>query len=107
MRLVERMTGSPPNCFNCGKGNTPDGDTGEIGPFIDMQREVDWNDDVYLCTDCAVEIGAIVGCKTPDEVLGLERKVAALRKKLHNLQGEVEMRKRRETSALRKARAVS
>src|SRR4051812_40602833 len=107
MRLVERMTGSPPNCFNCGKGNTPDGDTGEIGPFLDLQREVNWDDDVYLCEDCALEIGAIFGMKTPDEVQDLERAVRKLKKQIHDLNAEMDVRKRRESSAIRKARAVA
>jgi hypothetical protein len=107
VRLVERMTGSPPNCFNCGKGNTPDGDSGEIGPFLDMQREVNWDDDVYLCTDCATEIGAMVNMLTKDEVQDLERKNKQLKKKVHDLEAEMDIRKRRESQALRKARAVA
>jgi hypothetical protein len=97
VRLVERMLGDPPHCLVCGKGNTPDGDTGEIGPFLDLAREINWADDCYLCVDCSVKIGTMVGCMTPTDLQDLEAEKKALELKVHDLTAELDSvsRKRR------------
>ena len=105
MQLVERMIGSPPNCLYCGKGNTPD-EVGNIGPFLDLQREVNWDDDCYLCEVCAVKIGAIFGMLSKDDVQGLHRRIAQLEGELHDRDAEIGLRKRREKNAVKRARAL-
>lgn len=83
MHLVERMTSPPPNCMICGRGNTPD-TTGEIGPFIDLDRSVNWDDSTYLCMDCGQSIGALAGMPTADEKLALKQSIRALKRQLHD-----------------------
>jgi len=90
MHLVERMTQSPPSCMVCGRGNTPD-PAGEIGPFLDLERSVNWDDSTYLCRDCAFAIGAEFGMLLPEEVVALRREIRQLHHQLHE-----EKAKRRE-----------
>lgn len=106
MQLVERMTGSPPHCMICGMGNTPDGETGEIGPFLDLQREISWGDDAYLCESCASEIGSHFGMITPDEAKELKRAMRRLKKKMHDMEADMATRKVSERKALQQARAA-
>jgi len=105
MQLVERMTGSPPNCMICGKGNTPD-EAGDIGPFLDLQREVNWDDDCYLCEDCGTKVGAMFKMLTADEVQDFHRVIKKLKGQLHDAKSEVERRKAREAAAVRRSRAL-
>lgn len=87
MHLVERMTQTPPNCMVCGKGNTPD-EAGEIGPFLDLERDVNWDDSTYLCKNCGTAIGAIFGMQTEDDALGYRREIRRLRRDLHEAKAE-------------------
>jgi hypothetical protein len=82
MHMVERMTQTPPNCMVCGKGNTPD-ESGNIGPFLDLERDVNWDDSTYLCATCGTAIGAQFGMLLPDDVLGLRREIRRLKRDLH------------------------
>lgn len=95
MHLVERMTLDPCRCINCGKGNTPDGDTGEIGPFIDLETEVGWNDHAYLCTDCGVSVGSLAEMITADEHKDLKRALRVKDHTVHELSSKVEELTRR------------
>lgn len=83
MHLVERMTQTPPNCMICGKGNTPDS-AGQIGPFIDLERSVNWDDSTYLCMDCGQAIGALSGMPTADEKRSLAQEIRRLKQALHD-----------------------
>lgn len=82
MHLVERMTDTPPNCMICGKGNTPD-KAGNIGPFLDLERDVNWDDSTYLCMDCGQSIGTACGLLTADEVRMRDLEIRRLRQELH------------------------
>lgn len=95
MFTVERMTYDPCRCVVCGKGNVPDGDTGEIGPFIDLGIEVGWNDHAYLCLDCGTKVGALAGMISEDEKKDLTREVRKQHEKIHDLEVETESLTRR------------
>ena len=101
MHLVERMTEPPCTCLICGKGNTPD-ENGDIGPFLDMERDVNWGDPTYLCEDCGTKIGAQFGMVTTTEIEDYESKVRKLEKQLHDEKARYEHFRRR-TSARAKA----
>jgi hypothetical protein len=66
----------------CGRGNTPD-ESGQIGPFLDLERSVNWDDSTYLCQRCGTTIGAEFGMLTPEDVVELRREIRTLRQKLH------------------------
>lgn len=106
IQLVERMTLPPGNCMKCGRGNTPDGETGEIGPFLDLGLEYNWGDSGYLCMDCVGHMAVAAGWISPDSKKELEREIKQLKKKVHDKDAEIEERTRRENSALRRARAA-
>lgn len=95
MRLVERMTGSPPNCMYCGAGNTPD-EHGKIGPFIDMEREVAWGDDAYLCEKCATQVGTLMGLAPAEELKKQQRMLKEAQKQVHDLQSDIALARERE-----------
>jgi len=104
--LVERMTLPPATCMKCGRGNTPDGQTGEIGPFLDMGLEYNWGDSGYLCMDCVALMAVTAGWISPDTEKQLRREIKQLEKKLHDKDAELDIRARREHSAVRRARAA-
>lgn len=86
MHLVERMTLSPAVCMHCGMGNTADGDTGVIGPFIDLGLDYNWGDSGYCCIPCAGKIAAIAGWITLDEKKDLDKALARKEKEIHELE---------------------
>jgi hypothetical protein len=92
--------------MKCGRGNTPNGDTGEIGPFLDLGLEYNWGDSGYLCMECVGEMAVVAGWIAPDTEKLLRKQIARLEKKLHDKDAEIEVRARRESSAIRRARAV-
>src|SRR5215472_13361304 len=100
------MTLPPGTCMKCGRGNTPDGDTGEIGPFLDMGLEYNWGDSGYLCMDCVGLIAVTAGWIAPDTEKGYLRQISRLKKQLHDKDAEIEIRSKREQSAIRRARAT-
>ena len=95
MRLVELMSLDPCRCVGCGRGNTPDGVTGVVGPFVDLEMEVGWNDHAYLCIDCGSKVGALSGMITLDEAKDLEVRVRRLETDLHETESERDGMKRR------------
>jgi len=100
------MTLPPATCMKCGCGNVPDGDTGEIGPFLDLGLEYNWGDSGYLCMKCVGEMAVIAGWISPDTEKDLKRQIKRLEKKLHDKDAEIDVRSRREQHAIRRARAV-
>jgi len=94
MHLVERMTQSPPTCLICGRGNTPDKD-GNVGPFLDLERDVNWGDSTYICEDDATKIGAFFGMVSATDISDLHSKIAKLEKTLHDEVSRFEQYRRR------------
>ena len=92
MHLVERMTSAPAACLICGNGNVPD-TAGEIGPFLDLEREVNWDDSTYLCKNCGTAIGAMFGMQTEDDVLHYRQEIRTLKRQLHEERARRPMRK--------------
>lgn len=107
MFLVERMTMAPCVCLTCGKGNTPDGRTGEIGPYVDLAVEYNWGDSGYMCGDCGGKMAVLLGWISPDTEQELQRQIAKLEKEIHDMQADMDRRRIREKRALQKARAVA
>jgi hypothetical protein len=106
IQLVERMTLPPAMCMKCGKGNTPDGETGEVGPFLDMGLEYNWGDSGYLCMDCVALMAVTANWISPDTKKDLERRIKKLEAKIHDKDAEIEVRAQRERAAIRRARGA-
>jgi hypothetical protein len=100
------MTLAPNTCLICGRGNTPDGVTGEIGPYIDLGIDYNWGDSGYFCMDCAGKLAVLAGWIAPDTQKDLKRRIERLQEKIHDLESTIELKRRRERAALRKARAA-
>jgi hypothetical protein len=95
MLLVNRMTMAPNRCMVCGCGNVPDGETGEVGPFIDLGIDYNWGDSGYLCLVCGGKIAAMSGWSTPDELKDLQRIIEKKDKEIHNLRAKMRLRNKR------------
>jgi hypothetical protein len=104
--LVERMTLAPGTCMKCGAGNTPDGDTGKIGPFIDLAMDYNYGDSGYFCIPCAEKVGVLAGLISADTAKDLERKIKAKDEAIHELQAEIEQRRNRMRQLKRRADAA-
>jgi hypothetical protein len=98
MHLIE-VTPSP--CTICGRGNTPNSD-GTPNVFVDLERDVNWNDPVILCEDCAIKVGSIVGMLTTTDKQDMDRVVAARDKTIHELEADNEQLR---TAAVNRKRA--
>jgi hypothetical protein len=105
MMLVETMTQAPNACMACGKGNVPDRETGKVGPFLYLGIDYNWGDSGYMCEDCVGKAAVFFDWISPDTKRQFERKIKKLEQKIHDLEGEIDMRRRREHSALQQARA--
>lgn len=107
MHLVERMVMAPNCCLTCGCGNTPNGQTGEVGPFVDLAIDYNWGDSGYICGDCAAKIAVLFGWISPDTKLEYDRQVARLEKQIHDLESDLDRRRIRERKALKQVRALT
>jgi hypothetical protein len=76
-------------CTVCGRGNTPNSD-GTENVFVDLERDVNWNDPVILCEDCAIKVGSIVGMLTTTDKQDMDRLVEKKEKEIHDLKAECE-----------------
>ena len=92
-------------CLVCGRGNTPNGDDGTRPTFVDLERDVNWNDPAILCEDCAIKVGSIVGLLGPDERDELNRTIRKRDKEIHRLNAELDSMRRRNTRLSRAGRA--
>ena len=105
MFLVETMTQAPNSCMVCGRGNVPDRETGQLGPFLALGIDYNWGDSGYLCEDCAGKAAILFGWISPDTKMEMLRQIKRLETQIHNLEGEIDLRRRREHNALKKVRA--
>jgi hypothetical protein len=103
--LVEKMTMAPNQCLCCGKGNTPDGQTGEVGPFVDLAIDYNWGDSAYLCPDCVGRCAVLMGWISPDTEKTYKQTIKGLHAKIHDLEATIDLKRKRERQALRKVRA--
>jgi predicted RNase H-like nuclease (RuvC/YqgF family) len=71
-----------------------------------LERDVNWNDPVILCEECAVKVGSLIGMLTPDDKKDMDRTVEKLKKEIHKLKAEMDAVKRRANKAIRRARAT-
>jgi hypothetical protein len=106
MFLVETMTMAPNTCMGCGRGNTPDPNTGEVGPFLNLGIDYNWGDSGYLCEECVGKAAVLFDWISPDTRTRLNQQIKGLEKKIHDLEGEIDMRREREKTAMKKARAA-
>lgn len=95
MRLVERMTIAPAKCLYCGGGNVPNRENGEVGPFLDLIRDVNWGDSVYFCMDCVSMMAAVCGYVTQEQLTEMQELVESQRKEIHDLEAKYSAREAR------------
>lgn len=107
MRLVERMIESPNHCGICGRGNTPDGDTHVIGPFIDTGVQFSWGETLYICLDCGTRIGALSGMGSPDDLQDRDQEIATLKRQLHEARADSEFQRARDVAQIASQRAAA
>jgi hypothetical protein len=90
------MVMTPQTCMYCGCGNVPSSkDEEEIGPFLDLERDVNWGDSVYLCMNCVMKVAGLCGYISEDQWKDLEKKIDKLEKTNHDLKAELESQERR------------
>lgn len=86
----------PPNCLTCGRGNSPDEpDTMDEFWVLDLERDVNWGDPVYICKYCCHQIAEF--CGFVDLTLLDEQKeiVAQHLRTIHDLEAERDSLRRR------------
>jgi hypothetical protein len=97
---------TPQPCFVCGRGNTPDGDTHDRPTFVDLERDVNWNDAAVMCEDCITKAGSLIGMLTTDDAAAKDRELRKKDQEMHDLRVELDATKARATKAVRRARAL-
>lgn len=91
MRILE-VTPAP--CLICGAGNTP-GKDGVRRRFVDLERDVNWNDPAILCEDCLANAAGLVGMLSKDTLAEMKRQLREKDKELHDAKVLVDQMKRR------------
>lgn len=91
MRLLE-VTPAP--CLICGKGNTPDSN-GDRLKFVDLERDVNWNDPAILCEDCLANAAGLVGMLSKDTLREMKVQLREKDKELHDAKVAMDQMKRR------------
>lgn len=98
---------TPAPCLVCGRGNTPNGDDHSAPRFVDLERDVNWNDPAILCEDCSILVGSLIGMLTLDDKRDHDRLIEAKDKEIHRLKTEVDSLHRRYAQRRRPAAARS
>lgn len=93
MRIVQAPDAP---CTYCGQGNTPTND-GSARRFLDLERDVNWNDPLIFCEDCALTIGGMMGLLSPDTFDKLRAEVRVAQRETHQVKTELDGLKRRAT----------
>jgi len=83
-------------CLLCGAGNTPNAH-GETREFVDLEREVNWNDPVILCEDCVTKTASVIGMLSKDDRAALRLEIKERDRRIHDLQVEIDDFNRRAT----------
>ena len=91
MHLVE-ITPAP--CIVCGTGNVP-GPNGERKQFVDLERDVNWNEPILLCEDCGLKVGGLLGMPSPEVVQAEKARVRVLEQELHDTTAKIDKLNRR------------
>lgn len=99
MRVVE-ITPAP--CIVCGAGN------GETSPgvrrrFVDLERDVSWDEPAMICEDDVTKIGVLMGLLSKETAQEYERIIRAKDKEIHELKADVDTQRTR----LRRARQAA
>lgn len=91
MHLIET---TPAPCIHCGAGNTP-GPNGERRQFVDLEREVNFDEPVIICEDCVLMIAGILGMPSQELIDTEKRRVRKLTTELHKVNAEKDSMTRR------------
>jgi hypothetical protein len=91
MRLLE-VTPAP--CIHCGKGNTPN-TQGDLPRFVDLERDVNWDEPVIICEDCVMHIGGLMGMLSEETRKDLLREVRTAQSELHDIQAKMDQMRHR------------
>lgn len=105
MRLVERMTIAPMTCLYCGRGNTDEPDK-SAAPFLDLERDVNWGDAVYLCQLCMDRIAEICGYVSREELREKKIVIREKNREIHELEAAMQERTRRARAVMAGRRAI-
>lgn len=86
----------PPNCLICLRGNTPD-EPDEMKDFwvLDVERDVNWGDPVYICKYCCEKIAETCGHVPLDVVEEKDAIIEQQREKIHDVEAERDSIRRR------------
>ena len=85
---------TPVPCLVCGRGNA-ENRHGERPRFIDLERDVSWDDPAIICEDCAISIGGMIGMHSIDSIKDMEREVKLLRRRVHEIRAQMDKMRRR------------
>ena len=91
MRILE-VTPAP--CLICGAGNTPDSH-GDRRRFVDLERDVNWNDPAILCEDCLANAAGLIGMLSRDTLREMKVQLREKDKELHDAKVEMNQMQRR------------
>ena len=105
-QLMDPVVG-PPKCLVCSRGNTPD-DPDRMEDFwvLDLERDVNWGDPVYMCKYCCQKIGAEAGMVDAEAIDELRSIIKDKNRELHNIQAENDAAQRRLRSIVHGKKAV-
>jgi hypothetical protein len=85
---------TPVPCLICGRGNA-ENRHGERPRFIDLERDVSWDDPAIICEDCAISIGGMIGMHSIDSIKDMRREVKTLRRQMHTQAAQMDSMRRR------------
>jgi hypothetical protein len=93
MHLLE-ITPAP--CLVCGVGNATQRTATQDPPrFVDLERDVNWNDPAIMCEDCIARAAGMVGMASLDTLRELRLELEKRDQEIHDLQSEIDGMSRR------------
>jgi hypothetical protein len=87
MHLLENPSAP---CAHCG-----DGRANPEKRFVDLERDLNWNDPLILCEDCILILAGLLGLPTPDVMTVLKGKVRRAEENEHEARVELDSFRRR------------
>jgi hypothetical protein len=99
MRLTENPAGPCIVC-GCGKGDTS---AGVRRRFVDLERDVAWDEPAIICEDDCDKIGVLAGLLSREAAQEYERIINGKDREIHSLKADLDAMRRR----LRQGRAAA
>lgn len=104
IRLTNQIVQNPATCLIC--STTPTDVEGRILPMIDTEIDVNWGDNLYICSECLGIMAELSGWVEPGEIEALKQELIDYKRRLKKVTKLLTREKARNEAMLGGKRAI-